>query len=139
VAEGVDLLVIILRSPEVPTLSRPQLQRCFKASRAYKAYKHAQAEMEDSDDDLGPEDDDAWLFEDLNLLLKLWTKRREKEGLLALIFEVSLLARVIPVVLMDRVSRQNCSRILSQSSMLLLLPSTRLPRLQTLWEIFRIS
>lgn len=45
--------------------------------------------MEDSDDDLGPEDDDAWLFEDLNLLLKLWTKRREKEGLLALIFEVS--------------------------------------------------
>lgn len=48
--------------------------------------------MEDSDDDLGPEDDDAWLFEDLNLLLKLWTKRREKEGLLALIFEVSLLS-----------------------------------------------
>lgn len=46
--------------------------------------------MEDSDDDMGPEDDDAWLFEDLNLLLKLWTKRREKEGLLALIFEVSL-------------------------------------------------
>jgi len=89
-SEGVDLLVIILRSPEVPTLSRPQLQRCFKASRAYKAYKSAQADMEDSDDDLGPEDDDAWLFEDLNLLLKLWTKRREKEGLLALIFEVSL-------------------------------------------------
>lgn len=88
-SEGVDLLVIILRSPEVPTLSRPQLQRCFKASRAYKAYKSAQADMEDSDDDLGPEDDDAWLFEDLNLLLKLWTKRREKEGLLALIFEVS--------------------------------------------------
>jgi hypothetical protein len=73
----------------MPTLSRPQLQRCYKASRAYKAYKSAQAEMEDSDDDMGPEDDDAWLFEDLNLLLKLWTKRREKEGLLALIFEVS--------------------------------------------------
>jgi hypothetical protein len=84
----VDLLVIILRSPQVPTLSRPQLQRCFKASRAYKSYKAAQADMEDSDDDLGPEDDDAWLFEDLNLLLKLWIKRREKEGLLALIFEV---------------------------------------------------
>jgi hypothetical protein len=50
--------------------------------------------MEDSDDDLGPEDDDAWLFEDLNLLLKLWTKRREKEGLLALIFEVSPLIEI---------------------------------------------
>lgn len=88
-AEGVDLLVVILRSSDMPTLSRPQLQRCYKASRAYKAYKSAQAEMDDSDDDMGPEDDDAWLFEDLNLLLKLWTKRREKEGLLALIFEVS--------------------------------------------------
>lgn len=72
----------------MPTLSRPQLQRCFKASRAYKAYKVAQEDMEDSDDDLGPEDEDAWLFEDLNVLLKLWQRRREKEALLALIFEV---------------------------------------------------
>lgn len=46
--------------------------------------------MEDSDDDLGPEDEDAWLFEDLNVLMKLWQRKREKEALLALIFEVGL-------------------------------------------------
>jgi hypothetical protein len=63
--------------------------------------------MEDSDDDLGPEDDDAWLFEDLNLLLKLWTKRREKEGLLALIFEVSPFV-CDKMLLMIRESLRNC-------------------------------
>ncbi len=90
VAEGLDLLVVILRSPDVPNLSRPQFQRVFKASRAYKEYKHAQADLDDSDDDLGPENDDAWLFEDLNILMKLWSRKKEKEQLLALIFEVGL-------------------------------------------------
>ncbi|KAK4688456.1 hypothetical protein P7C73_g1666, partial [Tremellales sp. Uapishka_1] len=85
--EGVELLVVILRSPEMPSLSRPQFQRVFKASRAYKDYKAAQADLDDSDDDLGPDNDDAWLFEDLNILMKLWTRKKEKEQLLALIFE----------------------------------------------------
>ena len=92
--------------------------------------------MEDSDDDLGPEDDDAWLFEDLNLLLKLWTKRREKEGLLALIFEVSPFV-CDKMVLMIRESLRNCLRISLRSSMLLLLRFTRLLRLPTLWAICR--
>lgn len=81
------MLVVILRSPDPPTLSRPQFQRVFKAARSYRAYKKAQEELEDSDDDLGPEDEDAWLFEDLNTLLRLWSRKREKEQLLALIFE----------------------------------------------------
>ncbi|EIW72857.1 hypothetical protein TREMEDRAFT_20784, partial [Tremella mesenterica DSM 1558] len=85
--EGVDLLVVILRSPDMPTLSRPQLQRAYRASRAWKSYKLAQAELDDSDDDLGPEDEDAWLFEDLMTLLRLCMRKREKEQLLALIFE----------------------------------------------------
>ena len=88
--EGLDLLVVILRSPDIPSLSRPQFQRVFRASRSYKEYKLAQAELEDSDDDLGPENEDAWLFEDLSMLLKLWMRKRQKEQLLALIFEVSL-------------------------------------------------
>ena len=86
--ENLDLLVVILRSPDIPTLSRPQLQRAYKASRAWKEYKASQAEMEDSDDDLGPESEEAWLFEDLTTLLRLWLRKREKEALLALIFEV---------------------------------------------------
>lgn len=132
-AEKVDLLVVILRSSEVPSLSRPQLQRCYKASRAYKAYKTAQAELEDSDDDMGPEDDDAWLFEDLNLLLKLWTKRREKEGLLALIFEVCANHQVRNrrYADLDRVSRPSCSRTSSRSFTLRSPRSTRLPVLPT--------
>ena len=89
--EQTDLLIVILRSPDPPSLSRPQFQRVFRASRAYKAYKTAQAELDDSDDDLGPEDEEAWLFEDLNILLRLWMRRREKELLVALIFEVSLI------------------------------------------------
>jgi hypothetical protein len=72
----------------MPSLSRPQFQRVYKASRAYKEYKTAQADLDDSDDDMGPENDDAWLFEDLNILIKLWARKKEKEGLLALIFEV---------------------------------------------------
>lgn len=101
-AEGLDLLVVILRSPEPPTLSRPQYQRVFKAARSYRAYKAAQAELEDSDDDLGPEDEDAWLFEDLNTLLRLWGRKREKEQLLALIFEVSTAPSVSGIELKDR-------------------------------------
>jgi hypothetical protein len=89
-AERLDLLTVILRSPDPPSLSRPQFQRVARAARAYRAYKSAQAELDDSDDDLGPEDEEAWLFEDLNILLRLWLRRREKEQLLALIFEASI-------------------------------------------------
>lgn len=99
-----DLLTVILRSPDPPTLSRPQFQRVFRAARAFRSYKAAQAELDDSDDDLGPEDEEAWLFDDLNVLLRLWMRRREKEALVALIFEVSK-----PHGLADlRASLRNC-------------------------------
>lgn len=67
------------------------MQRVFRASRAYKQYKAYQADLDDSDDDEGPENDDAWLFEDLTVMMKLLLRKREKEQLLALIFEVSRL------------------------------------------------
>jgi hypothetical protein len=50
-------------------------------------YRQYQANLDDSDDDEGPDNDDAWLFEDLSVLLKLMVKKKEKEGFLALIFE----------------------------------------------------
>ncbi|BEI87139.1 hypothetical protein CcaverHIS002_0704850 [Cutaneotrichosporon cavernicola] len=87
VAENVDLLVVILRSPDMPALSRPQMQRVFRASRAYREYKTWQAELSDSDDDDGPDNDDAWLFEDLNILMKLMSRKKEKEAMISLIFE----------------------------------------------------
>lgn len=87
VSENCELLVAILRSPEAPTLSRGQIQRVFRASRAYREWKAEQAEFDDSDDEEGPDNDDAWLFEDLNILLKLMMRKKEKEAMLALIFE----------------------------------------------------
>lgn len=89
VSENVDLLVVILRSPDMPALARPQMQRVFRASRAYREYKEWQADLSDSDDDDGPDNEDAWLFEDLNILMKLMTRKKEKEALISLIFEVS--------------------------------------------------
>lgn len=86
VSENHDLLVVILRSPDVPALSRPQMQRVFRASRAYKEYKAEQAEFDDSDDE-GPDNEDAWLFEDLNMLMKLMIRKKEKEAMISLIFE----------------------------------------------------
>jgi hypothetical protein len=44
--------------------------------------------MVDSDDDDGPQNEDAWLFEDLTVLTKLYTRLREKQQLISLIFEV---------------------------------------------------
>lgn len=87
VNENMELLVVILRSQEMPVLSRSQIQRVARASRAYKEYKAWQADLDDSDDDEGPDNDDAWLFEDLNILLKLMARKKEKEALIALIFE----------------------------------------------------
>jgi hypothetical protein len=88
--EGLDLLAVVLRSPEPPCLDRSQMQRVMRANKAYLAYKKRRDALDDSDDDEGPDNDDAWLFEDLNVLMKLMVRKREKEQLLALIFEVSL-------------------------------------------------
>jgi len=88
--EGLDLLAVVLRSPEPPFLERNQMQRVLRANKAYLAYKARRDALDDSDDDEGPDNEDAWLFEDLNVLMKLMVRKREKEQLLALIFEVSL-------------------------------------------------
>jgi hypothetical protein len=87
--EGLDLLAVVLRSPEPPFLDRPQMQRVLRANKAYTAYKTYRDSLDDSDDDEGPANEDAWLFEDLNVLMKLYVRKKEKEQLLALIFEVS--------------------------------------------------
>lgn len=44
--------------------------------------------LHDSDDDAGPQDEDAWLFEDLTMLMKLYARLRDREQLIDLIFEV---------------------------------------------------
>lgn len=64
--------------------------RVIRAHRAYAEYKKEKDDLEDSDDDDGPEKEEGWLFIDLNHLMKLYARLREKERMVALIFEVSL-------------------------------------------------
>lgn len=87
-AEGVNLLTVVLRSGEAPTLTRPQMHRVMRAHKAHAEYLRNRSELADSDDDDGPQDDDAWLYEDLTILAKLYSQLREKEQIIELIFEV---------------------------------------------------
>lgn len=86
--ERLDLLTTILRSPEAPSLSRSQIHRVVKASQAYEVYKEYRRGLKNPDlEDEGPQDDDAWLYEDLHVLIKILTRKRDKEQLISLIFE----------------------------------------------------
>ena len=88
-SEGMNLITIILRSSEEPVLSRIQMHRLARAQKAHTIYMKNKATLEDSDDDDGPQDDDAWLLEDLKVLTNLYSRLRDREQLIELIFEVS--------------------------------------------------
>lgn len=117
-AENMHVLTVVLRSGEEPRLNRAQLFRVQRASRAYKLYLDAHP---DSDDDEGPEDDDAWLYEDLILLSKLYARLKDREQLITLIFEVSACFRDIRSVQLmtstQRGTHRTCSKTSSPSSM----------------------
>lgn len=87
-AENLNLISVILRSEASPTLNRPQLHRVMRANRAHAEYMRQKVDLNDSDEDEGPQNEDAWLFEDLTVLLKLYARLRDREQLIALIFEV---------------------------------------------------
>ncbi|KAF8592326.1 hypothetical protein K439DRAFT_1323460 [Ramaria rubella] len=85
--ENLDIITIVLRSSEEPMLSRAQLLRVRRAQRAHAEYIRHRDALADSDDDDGPQDDDAWLYEDLALLGKLYSRLRDRQQLMELIFE----------------------------------------------------
>ena len=89
VTEEMHLIVVVLRNSEHPVLSRPQMYRVAKAWEKYRQYIKYKKQLDDSDDDEGPADEEAWLFEDLQLLGKLYSRLRDREQLISLIFEVS--------------------------------------------------
>ena len=90
VAEEMDLIAIVLRNSEHPILSRPQMYRVAKSWEKYRQYLKHKKELDDPDDDEGPADEEAWLFEDLHLLGKLYSRLRDREQLISLIYEVGL-------------------------------------------------
>ncbi|KAF8655309.1 hypothetical protein AX16_003206 [Volvariella volvacea WC 439] len=85
--EKLHVLTLVLRSPEEPVLSRTQIHRLAKAQRAHAVYLRTREALDDSDDDDGPQDEDAWLLEDLKVLAHLYSRLRDREQLIALIFE----------------------------------------------------
>ncbi|PWN50886.1 hypothetical protein IE53DRAFT_410573 [Violaceomyces palustris] len=87
-AERLDILTTILRSPEAPALNRAQIHRVVMASRAYEVYKEYRRGLKNPEiEDEGPQDEDAWLYEDLHVLMKMLTRQRDKEQMIALIFD----------------------------------------------------
>ncbi|KAI0352942.1 hypothetical protein OH77DRAFT_1558589 [Trametes cingulata] len=86
-AENMHVLAVVLRSGEQPPLSRAQMQRVLHAHRAHREYVKYTESLADSDDDEGPQDEEAWLFEDLSVLAKLYARLRDREQLIELIFQ----------------------------------------------------
>ncbi|KAH9045219.1 hypothetical protein EDB85DRAFT_2284165 [Lactarius pseudohatsudake] len=85
--ENIHVLAAVLRSGEEPALSRAQVQRVVRSHREHREYLKYRESLADSDDDDGPQNEDAWLFEDLAVLTKLYSRLRDKKQLIALIFE----------------------------------------------------
>lgn len=89
-AENLDIMSVILRaSNQPPRLDARTMQRLARCAVAYDEYKRERRELEHPEDDEGPSNDDAWLYEDLHVYRRLVTKARDKEQLIELIFEVS--------------------------------------------------
>ncbi|KAF7332229.1 hypothetical protein MKEN_00103900 [Mycena kentingensis (nom. inval.)] len=87
--EKMDLITIVLRASDPPFLSRMQMHRVAKAHRAHQIYLRHRETLADSDDDDGPQDEDGWLFEDLKVLANLYSRLRDREQLIELLFEGS--------------------------------------------------
>lgn len=85
-SDGLDLMAALLRN-YTRNMDGPTVQRIARATVAYEEYKVHRDELSDPEDDEGPDNDDAWLFEDLHVLLKLLTKARDKEQMAELLFE----------------------------------------------------
>ncbi|KAL9934274.1 hypothetical protein V8E36_006730 [Tilletia maclaganii] len=90
VEEHLDLMTVILRSSELCPhlkLNKYQVNRAVRSSRAYEKYKEYRRGLRPDEEDEGPEDDDAWLYEDLHVYLRMTQRLRDKEQLISLIFE----------------------------------------------------
>lgn len=68
----------------------------MRAHYAHRDYVRYTDTLDDSDDDEGPTNDDAWLYEDLTILAKLYSRLKDREQLIALIFEVCIFVLFFP-------------------------------------------
>ncbi|CAK5275609.1 unnamed protein product [Mycena citricolor] len=92
-AEQMSVITVVLRAADAPFLSRAQMSRVARAHRAHAAYMKQRESLNDSDDDDGPQDEDGWLFEDLKVLADLYSRLRDREQLIELLFEARIYVR----------------------------------------------
>lgn len=95
--ERTHLLRAILMGNKEPVLSRSLAGRVDRAWRKWAAWmaerkREGKGKTDESDSEEGPTDEEAWLFEDLRVLLKLHWRLRDRKQLIALIFEARSLA-----------------------------------------------
>ncbi|KIJ70540.1 hypothetical protein HYDPIDRAFT_35911 [Hydnomerulius pinastri MD-312] len=102
-ASGEHLLRVVLRGGEEPVMGRALGERVERAGKKWEEWlteKEARGggagaggagavRGDDDSDDEGPGDEEAWLFEDLKVLVRLYSRLRDREQLIALIFEGS--------------------------------------------------
>ncbi|KAF8138262.1 hypothetical protein EV363DRAFT_1519625 [Boletus edulis] len=99
------LLRAILMGSQEPVLPRSLAGRVDRAWRKWAAWmaerkRQVNGKVDESDSEEGPTDEEAWLFEDLRVLFKLYSRLRDREQLIALIFEgvtVELLKDIITI------------------------------------------
>lgn len=97
--ERLDIMTAILKTDRLPAhsataappsaLTRQQVHRVVRSSRAYELYKTYKSNLRRDEVDEGPSavDEEGWLYEDLHVLLKCLTRLRDKEQLISLVFE----------------------------------------------------
>jgi hypothetical protein len=81
-------MTVLLRSSIGQRLDNRTMQYLARCSVAYERYKVERDQLSDPEDDEGPDNDEAWLYEDLHVYRRVMTKARDKEQLIELIFEV---------------------------------------------------
>ncbi|GAA5841301.1 hypothetical protein JCM11251_001619 [Rhodosporidiobolus azoricus] len=88
-AENIDIMTVILRSTLGQRLDARAVQYIARCAVAYEQYKAERDQLSDPEEDEGPDNEEAWLYEDLHVYRRLVTKARDKEQLIELIFEGS--------------------------------------------------
>ncbi|GAA5913816.1 hypothetical protein JCM6882_007707 [Rhodosporidiobolus microsporus] len=88
-AENIDIMTAILRSHLGQRLDARAVQYLARCAVAYDDYKAERDQLSDPEEDEGPDNEEAWLYEDLHVYRRLVTKARDKEQLIELIFEGS--------------------------------------------------
>lgn len=86
--ERLDLITVIMRSPLGGALDAYQVHDIVRASRAYERLKRARRQaVAQKKPEPEPDNDEAWLFEDLHVYLRLRRQIHDKKQLIEVIYD----------------------------------------------------